>query len=123
MALQTYSSNDSRGDHWTFVDNAAAATITITLPAPGAQRVWIIDSILTFALGTLTVIDVEVFKNDGTTKIARIGGQVNAADVNVSGGIPGPIVTASNDAPKVVWTATGATAVELTVNAHLGVGA
>lgn len=123
MALQTYSSNDRTADHWTFVDNAAAATITVTLPAPGAQRAWIIDSILSYALGTLTALDVEVLKNDGTTKIARVGGQVSATDLPATGAILGPIVTASNDAPKIVFTATGATQVELSINAHLGVGA
>ena len=117
MALQTYQVNDKNGDHWTFVDNAAAATLTITLPSPGAQRAWIIDSILLYTLTAVTVWDVEVLKNDGTTKIARVG-QTGAT---LYPNILGPIQTATNDAAKIVFTTTGATAVELTVNAHLGV--
>jgi len=115
MAMQTYQCSD----RFTFVDNAAAATITLTLPTPSAGTGWIIDSVWIYALGALTVHDLEILKNDGTTKIARSGGQVTAAALPIHVAITGPIATKSGDAPKVVYTATGATAVQCTVNARL----
>jgi len=113
MAMQTYRA----GNRATFTDSGNA-TITLTLPAPGAGRAWVIDSMLCHGLGAITVFKVEVTTNGGTT-IAASGGQVVAGERNLFGGIPGPIVTLVNDAPKVVFTATGANPAQCTVNAHI----
>lgn len=113
--MKTYRCNQS----YTFTDNAAAAAVTITLPTTNAAEGWLIDSIWVYALGAvLTVFDVQVFKNDGTTTIARIGGQVTAGALSLQQPILGPIACAAADGAKVVLTATGATAVQCTVNAR-----
>lgn len=76
---------------------------------------WVIDSILPYALGTTTVYNIEVQTNAGTT-ISRAHGQVGAA--TNTNPIVGPIVCTKGDQTKVINTATGATLVALTINAH-----
>lgn len=113
--MQTYRCDQQ----YTFTDAAAAATITITMPTTAASEGWLIDSIWVYALGAvLTVFDLKITKNDGTTLIARTGGQVTAGALSIQQAILGPIACASADGPKVVLTSTGATAVQCTVNAH-----
>lgn len=111
---RTYSS----GEVYTFTIGVAAATVTMDLPALlSAQLGWVIDKILVYALGTLTALDVNVTESGGLV-IARQGGQVAAATPIPIQPIDGPIVCLRNNQAKVVFTATGATAVQLTVIAR-----
>jgi hypothetical protein len=115
MALATYKA----GKQYTFHDSAAAASLTVTLPTPAADHQWVIDNISGYALGTPTALKWEVYKNDGSTLIARVGGDITTGGGQMFAGVLGPICTTSGDGPKVFLTATGATAVAVNVNAHL----
>ena len=105
----------------TFMDGAAATTITVTLPAPGAGLAWLIRTIWLKMVGTVTAFDVQV-QDSASTVLAVAGGQVGGA---TNGSLPahvplvGPCCTKANDAPKVILTATGATQVNVTVHAEL----
>lgn len=79
-----------------------------------------------YALGTVTAFTLQVFKNDGSTNIAKLGGQVGGAATGPLGPynytFTVPITCVTNDAAKVVLTATGATAVGLNVVYKLACG-
>lgn len=93
--------------------NAAAATVTMDLPAPPSGVRHVINSIWLFALGTLTVFNVEVQKSDGTV-IGRAGGQIGALSLHIP--VLGDLRCVAGDATKIVLTATGATQVSITAN-------
>lgn len=79
---------------------------------------------MVFTTGTVTAYNVTVFKNDGTTQIAKFGGQVGGAATGPMGPGPynfqSPINCAVNDNAKVTVTCTGAGATEATVNYIFG---
>jgi len=106
---------------WTMTITAAAGTVTLDMPVPSAPTLcWVIDSILVYCLGTVTAFDVDV-TTSVAGDIARAGGQVGGAtngSLPAHIPIPGPIVCDRGDQTKVILTATGATAVQLTLNAH-----
>lgn len=95
-------------------DNAAAATVTLTLATPPAGMSNYILAIFIHA-DTATATGVHVTKNDGTTTIVRQGGAgtglCNGPVVLPPGGIP----CDAADATKVTWAATGASAVNCAV--------
>lgn len=68
----------------------------------------------------MTAFSVKVFKNDGSTLIASMGGQVGGAATGPMGPYPfnlnTPINCVPGDNAKVVVTATGASSTEVTVN-------
>ena len=93
----------------------------MTLDGPGTiQRIY---SISAYAVGTVTAFSIEIHKNDGTTRIVRIGGQVGGAATGPMGpyvwDFTAPINCAVNDNAKVTLTATGASAVTINVNYKL----
>lgn len=99
--------------------NAAAATVTMDLPAPSADVQHVIDKIGLFMLGTVTVFTVEI-QNAAAAVLARFGGQIGGA---TNGQLPtapieGPWRGQKGDATKIVLTATGATQVSLSVSAR-----
>jgi len=55
---------------------SAGATVTCTLIDAGINTFQRITDITYYALGTVTAFTLQVFKNDGTTNISQIGGQV-----------------------------------------------
>ena len=99
---------------------------TVTLVGAGPNTFQRITDIIVHAAGTVTAYSVLISKNDGSTVIAKFGGQVGAATTGPMG--PGPysfqtpVNCAVNDNAKVTVTATGATAgtVFVTVNYILG---
>lgn len=115
MAMQTYKA----GSKYTFVDSASVASLTLTLPTIAADLQWVIDAIWLNAVGTPTAPhNLQVFKNDGVTLIAIIGGQTSGVTAAWND-LRGPICTTSGDAPKVLYTATSCTFVGITVFAHV----
>lgn len=86
----------------------------------------LITDISVHALGTVTAFTLQVFKNDGTTNITKIGGQVGGAATGPLGPYPfnfnNPVVGVVNDNTKVSLIATGATAVTVNINYELAAG-
>lgn len=74
-------------------------------------------------MGTVTVFTLQVTKNDGTTVIQKIGGQVGGAATGPLGpynwSFTLPINCVPNDNAKIILTATGATSVTINVNYKL----
>lgn len=97
---------------------------TATLVGAGVNTCQRITDVMVRTLGTVTVYNVSIFKNDGSTLIASWGSQVGGAATGPMG--PGPynlttpVNCAINDNAKVVVTATGASATEVTVNYIFG---
>lgn len=112
------------GGSITSSDTAAAATVTLTLIGAKPGTMQRISNISYYALGTVTAFSIQVFKNDGSTNVAQIGGQVGGAATGPLGpynyNFEIPINCAANDNAKIVLTATGATAVGLSANYTLG---
>lgn len=97
---------------------------TATLIGAGVNTCQRITDIAVKTVGTVTAYNVSIFKNDASTLICSFGGQVGGAATGPMG--PGPytfttpVNCAVNDNAKVVVTATGASATELTVNYIFG---
>lgn len=106
--------NHYAGSQITFTEAAAAATVTSTLPAPGAGLSWRIDNVSFFSGGAITAWNIEVTENGGTS--CWKSGSTSAAN---PGTLIGPIATKANDAPKVILTASGAASCQLNVVATL----
>lgn len=102
------------GESVTFTEAAATNNVTSALPAPGAGRSWRIDNITFRAAGAITAWDLDVQESGGTS-CWRVG----ATTAVYPGQFTGPIATKINDAPNVVMSATGATAVQLNIIATL----
>ena len=103
------------GAHETHTIGVSAAAVTLDLPAPGTGMAHVIDSIWLYALGAMTVFNVNV-QTAAAATIATAGGQVAAGEKNIHIPVNGPVVCSENDATKITLTATGATFVQLTVN-------
>lgn len=102
------------GNQTTFTEAFAASGGTSTLPAPGANLAWRIDSISVQYVTAVSVWAIDVQENGGTSCY-----KVGATSATIPAFIPGPIATKVNDAPKVVLTTTGATATVLNIIATL----
>lgn len=109
--------NHFAGQSVTFTEAFAASGGTSTLPVPTAGLSWRIDNIMVQYLTAVTVWAIDVQENGGTSCF-----KIGATSANIPGNIPGPIATKANDAPKIVLTTTGATAVVLNVIATLVAG-
>lgn len=85
-----------------------------------------ITDISIYALGTVTAFTLQVFKNDGSTSITKIGGQVGGAATGPLGPYNYahilPINCVTGDNAKVALTATGASTVTVNVNYRLVAG-
>lgn len=112
------------GGSVTTTDSAVAASLTITLTDAGVNTFQRITDLSIYAIGTVTAYTLEVFKNDGSTSITKIGGQVGGAATGPLGPAPysftTPINCAVNDNAKITLTATGATTVGVSANYIFG---
>lgn len=109
--------NHYAGETTTFTESANAATVTSTLPAPGAGMSWRIDRITGFANAAFASWSIEVTENGGTSCF-----KVGATSALPPLPVVGPIGTKINDAPKVILTYAGGgppTVVQLNVIATL----
>lgn len=83
-----------------------------------------ITDITYYALGTVTAFTLQVFKNDGTTNISQIGGQVGGAATGPLGPygytFTTPINCSPNDNAKIILTATGASTCSVNANYIFG---
>jgi hypothetical protein len=92
------------------------------LPAPpSAGLAWVIDQILCYALGTVTAFNVDV-QSAAAASYCKVGGQVGGVTLGALDpfkSIAGPIPGLANNQTKIILTATGATAVQVTTLCHL----
>lgn len=105
------------GGSVTFTEAAATNNVTSALPAPGAGLAWRIDQLSFRVAGAITAWDIEVQESGGTSCF-----RVGATGAAYPGIIYGPIATKANDAPNVVMSGSGATAVQLNIIATLVAG-
>lgn len=90
--------------------------ITLTGASPG--KIHRITDIMVSAAGTLTAFNVQITKNDGTTVITQIGGQVSSGAYFGPFDFNTPVNCAVNDNPKIIFTCTGATGGTIAISAN-----
>jgi hypothetical protein len=106
------------GDSCTTVDTGLNDGGVITLTGAGVNTGQRITDILIKCLGTITVVDVLVTKNDGSTILAKFGA---TSALPVGGGVysfSSPINCVVNDNAKITVTVTGGTAGSLAITAN-----
>lgn len=99
------------------INQTAAASLVMDLPATTGGLCHIIDSVWLYALGTITAFDL-LIENAAGADICRIGGQVNAGALSFHQPVTGPVVCFPDNATKITFTATGATSIALGVHCH-----
>ncbi len=119
---------NSTGDHIAGTSvysygEAGASGDTVTLIGAGVAKCQAIYTISVNVTGTVTAFNIAVFKNDGSTVLCRIGGQVGGAATGPMGpmvwNFDHPIICARGDNAKVVVTATGGAALTVGVGYEL----
>jgi hypothetical protein len=126
MAMATYRCTEDGKERFTFTDGGGAASITLTLPEPGPGLCWVIDGLLPYTVGTVTSWNMQVNTEGGGATIALVGGLVGVGAVDTSSlniPFPGPIVCPKESAVQCVLATNGAGTTQLTVLAHLALGA
>ena len=106
------------GDSCTTVDTGLNDGGSITLTGAGVNTGQRITDIFVKALGTITVVDILVTKNDGSTVIAKFGA---TSALQAGGGVWNfntPINCAVNDNAKIIVTVTGGTAGSVAIGAN-----
>jgi len=118
----------AQADYWaggsvTSCVTGGTTSATATLVGAGINTCQRITDVLVKTIGTVTAYNISIFKNDGSTLIASIGGQLGGAAVPpgpMSYSFSTPVNCAVNDNAKVIATCTGASATEVTVNYIFG---
>lgn len=108
------------GNSITSYVSGGSTSATATLVGGGTGKIQRIGAIFIWTVGTVTAFNINVYRNDGTTSTAAIGGQVGGAATGPLGpyvwAFPVPINCYPGENAKVKVTATGASSTELTVN-------